>query len=57
MSQLIKGISRTHQSVFKIPRLIDLAKYLELNLKELESVIGYLGSFLWYCYKPLVVPE
>ena len=57
MSQLIKGISRTHQNVFKIPRLIDLARYLELNLKELESVIGYLGSFLWYCYKPLVVPE
>ena len=46
MSQLIKGISRTHQNAFKIPRLIDLAKYLELNLKELESVIGYLGSFL-----------
>ena len=34
MSQLIKGISRTHQNVFKIPRLIDLTKHLELNLKD-----------------------
>ena len=56
-SQLLKGISRVLQKLLKyfngtaicafiIPSSLVLAKSLDLNLKELESVMGFLDSSL-----------
>ena len=61
ISQLIKGIlialqkllkyfNGTAISAFVIPRSLVLAKNVHLNLNELQSIIGYLGSSLQYCH-------
>ena len=69
ISQLMKGISIFLQSIyfnyfndtaisaFKISSSLILVKNLDLNLNELESVIGSSGSPSQYCHKLPVVPD